>query len=163
MAKTVKVVYERLTFGETLNYVFSKDSSRWEMLGLCGAINMTTRVEERQDSQRKIGRQLTREQTALPETKRGSEPLGTPGRCPLIQPCLLCTRPIAYLQRHIAWGVFARMCVSVSPLHRTLQVLNFPSLYLVLAKNQNLCSQHQAGVKLQFAPHVLRFPWWLRW
>ena len=28
MAKTVKVVCERLTFGETLNYVFSKDSSR---------------------------------------------------------------------------------------------------------------------------------------
>lgn len=85
MAKTVKVVCERLTFGETLNYVFSKDSSRWEMLGFCGSINMTTRVEDKQDFQRKTGGQLMREDTALPEIKRGSEPLVTLGRCPLIQ------------------------------------------------------------------------------
>lgn len=55
MAKTVKVVCERLTFGEMLNYVFSKDSSRWEMLGFCGSINMTTKVEDRRGSR---GRQV---------------------------------------------------------------------------------------------------------
>ena len=116
MAKTVKVVYERLTFGETLNYVFSKDSSRWEMLGLCGAINMTTRVEDRRDSHRKIGGELMREQTALPETKRGSEPLGTPGRCPLTQP-LFALHPSYSLppETHLMGCLCQDMCYSEPP------------------------------------------------
>lgn len=47
MSKTVKVVCERLTFGKILNYILSKDPSRWNMLGFCGSIKMPTRVEYR--------------------------------------------------------------------------------------------------------------------
>lgn len=47
IAITVKVVCERLTFGETLNYIFSKDPSRWEMLGFYGSVEMSTRIEYR--------------------------------------------------------------------------------------------------------------------
>ena len=79
MAKTVKVVCERLTFGETLNYVCSKDSSRWEMLGFCGSINMTTRVEDKQDFQRKTGGQLMREETALQKPREAMSPLSLLG------------------------------------------------------------------------------------
>lgn len=45
MTKTVKVVCERLIFGETLNYIFSNDLSRENMIGFCGFIKMSTRLE----------------------------------------------------------------------------------------------------------------------